>query len=289
MRSDVWAWLPNGTTIRISPGDGAYMQACIHPRGQKVVFWGGPLDAQPRLWLSPTDRSEPVALTPPDSGARHGSFSRNFDRIVFTSNSARNGERGTMRDESPSGTPASGHWNLFTMAADGSDVRQVTDGSWVDQRPALSPDGSSIAFVSDRGRGLWIVDAESGEEPTLLAEGQLLYRPAWSLDGTLLYAFRITKERRQTGTVSLQSGAFTPFDNDDRGNTHGPWPDPRGDCLIVHSDRDGAWRLWELPFDGTPMRRLSPPGHEDEICAHGTRADNGVLTFDRAAMTELTK
>jgi Tol biopolymer transport system component len=281
--------LPDGETIRISQGDGAYMQACIHPEGGKVVFWGGPPEAQPRLWLSPTDRSEPVALTPADSGARHGSFGRGSDRIAFSSNLASAGERGTMRDESPSGTPPSGHWNLFTMAADGSDVRQVTEGPWMDQRPALSRDGSTIAFVSDRGWGLWIVPAEGGEDPSLLAEGQLLYRPAWSLDGSVLYAFRVTRERRQVGTVSLETGAFTPFDNDDRGNTHGPWPDPRGDRLTVHSDRDGGWRLWELPFDDTPMQRLRPPGHEDEICAHGTRADNAVLTFDCTAMTELTK
>jgi Tol biopolymer transport system component len=288
MRSDVWAWLPNDETVRISPGDGAYMQACIHPLGAHAVFWGGPLDAQPRLWSSPTDRSEPVALTPGDSCARHGTFGLRGDRIAFSSNAAHDGARGTMRDEATSGTPPSGHWNIFTMATDGSDVRQVTDGDWVDQRPALSPDGSTIAFISDRGRGLWLVAADGGE-PRPLTEGQLLYRPAWSPDGSMLYTFRITKERRQAGTVSLDTGVFTPFANDDRGNTHGPWPDPRGDRLIVHSDRDGAWRLWELPFDGSPMRKLSPPGHEDEICAHGTRADNGVLTFDRAAMTELTR
>jgi Tol biopolymer transport system component len=287
MRTDIWAWWPDGNTICISPGDGAYLQACIHPSGDNVVFWGGPRDAQPRLWLSPTDRSEPIALTPADSGARHGTFGRAGDRIAFSSNAAHH-ERGTMRDESTSGTPPSGHWNIFTMAADGSDVRQVTEGESVDQRPALSPDGSTIAFVSDRGRGLWLVDADGGD-PRPLTEHQFLYRPAWSLDGNALYTFRITNERRQVGIVPVDTGVFTPFANDDRGNTHGPWSDPRGDRLIVHSDRDGAWRLWELPFDGTPMRRLAPPGHEDEICAHGTRADNGVLTFDRAAMTELTK
>ncbi len=287
MRTDIWAWWPDGKTIRISPGDGAYMQACIHPRGENVVFWGGIPDARPRLWLSPTDRSAPVPITTADSGARHGTFGLGGDRIAFASSSD---ARGTMRDEATSGTPPAGHWNIFTMAPDGSDMQQVTDGQWVDQRPALSPDGSTIAFVSDRGRGLWLVAANGNEAPRLLSDGTTtLYRPAWSRDGTVLYTFRITRERRQAGTVSLATGAFTPFENDDRGNTHGPWPDPSGDRLIVHSDRDGAWRLWELPFDGSPMQKLSPPGHEDEICAHGTRAENGVLTFDRAAMTELTK
>jgi len=289
MQSDIWAWLPRGETVRISPGDGAYLQACIRPDGEQVVFWGGPPESQPRLWLSPADRSEPVALTASDSGARHGTFGLGGDRIAFTSNSTTEGERGAMREESPSGAPPSGSWNLFTMASDGTDLRQVTEGRWRDQRPALSPDGSTIAFVSDRGLGIWLVRADGSTEPEPLNDRDFLYRPAWSLDGTVLYAFQITEDRRQAGTVSLRTGEFSPFHNDDRGNTHGPWPDPRGDRLTVHSDRDGAWRLWELPLDGSPMQRLEPPGHEDAVCAHGTRAHNGLLTFDRAAMTGLTR
>ncbi|MEJ7583968.1 MAG: hypothetical protein WKF43_07735 [Acidimicrobiales bacterium] len=57
----------------------------------------------------------------------------------------------------------------------------------------------------------------------------------------------------------------------------------------MHSDRDGAWGLHELPLDGSPMRPLRPPGREHAICAHGTRARNGVLTFDVSAMVELTR
>lgn len=43
---------------------------------------------------------------------------------------------------------------------------------------------------------------------------------------------------------------------------------------------------WSL--DCSPMRPLLPPGHEHDICAHGTRGRNGVVVFDRVAMTELT-
>ena len=288
MQKDIWAWAPGGGTVRIPPGDGAYMQACIHPEGAQVVFWGGPPEARPRLWLSPTDGSDPVALTAPDVGARHGSFGLTGDRIAFTSDAASGAPGGSMADETPAGNPTSGHWNLFTMAVDGSDVRQVTEGPWVDQRPALSPDGTTIAFVSDRGLGLWLVPADGSRDPEPLDEGLFLYRPAWAPDGASLYAFHITEARRRVGVVDLGTRTFTPLANDDRGNTHGPWPDPRGDRLTVHSDREGSWRLWELPLDGSPMQRLDPPGHEDAVCAHGTRARDGRLTFDGVAMTELT-
>src|SRR5581483_9386971 len=61
---------------------------------------------------------------------------------------------------------------------------------------------------------------------------------------------RAAPDRRQAGRLDLATGEFVPFANDDRGNTHGPWPDPSGEVLLVHSDRDGRWGLHELPLDG---------------------------------------
>lgn len=289
MRTAVWSWWPDGRVVRLTPDDGAWLQANVHPDGDRAVCWGGPPAEPPRLWVSPTNRATPVALTDTGSGARHSSFGADGDRVVFSSDRAHPEPHGLMAAEGPAGTPPAGHWNIFTMAADGSDVRQVTTGPQVDQRPALSPDGSTIAFVSDRGRGLWLIDSRGAGEPRVVCPTSALYRPCWAADGEALYAFRITADRRQVGRVDLADGRFEPFANDDRGNTHGPWLDPAGEVLIVHSDRDGAWGLYELPLDGSPMRALRPPGHEDRVCGHGTRAANGVLTFDEAVMTELTR
>lgn len=41
-------------------------------------------------------------------------------------------------------------WNLYTMAADGSNVQQLTDRDGTDFEPVWSPDGTRIAFGSDR-------------------------------------------------------------------------------------------------------------------------------------------
>ena len=47
--ADVYAWFPYGKVQRISPGDGIYYQACIHPEGTHAVFYGG-ASGPVRVW-----------------------------------------------------------------------------------------------------------------------------------------------------------------------------------------------------------------------------------------------
>ena len=83
------------------------------------------------------------------------------------------------------------HIYVFTPGDDAP--FQVTDGDFDDSDPVWSPDGKSIAFVSDRsedpdlhwGTDIWVVDVESGDhELTQVTtnEGRD-YSPAWSPDG----------------------------------------------------------------------------------------------------------
>ena len=65
---------------------------------------------------------------------------------------------------------AHGTRHLWTANIDGTDVRPLTSGSSQDERPALSPDGQTVAFVSDRGgqRGIWLIAAAGGSPRKLV-------------------------------------------------------------------------------------------------------------------------
>ena len=81
------------------------------------------------------------------------------------------------------------------------------------------------------------------------------------------------------GRPVAHDSSLTPLANDDLGRTHGPFADPHGDVVIVHSTRgNDDHSLYEFPLDGGPMRKIEIDGVDHPM--HGTRSRNGVLTFD---------
>lgn len=78
--------------------------------------------------------------------------------------------------------------DVFTMAADGSDVQRVTDLDGYAFVPRWSPDGTEIAFtlivdVDDFHTRLGVVDVATGEERLLTDVDRGGVAPDWSPDG----------------------------------------------------------------------------------------------------------
>lgn len=298
-QSTVCAWFPSGQVKSLTPRSGIYYQSCINPAGTHVVFSGG-VSGVVRIWCADIATGEMTALSPDNCSARHPAYSANGDRIVYASDERSGQTPERLEDLEKSGLPPADHIdNLFVMGADGEGGRQVTFGPFQDQRPCFSPDGKTIAFISNRGAsrcGLWAVPSDGSCEPRLIFEpGQkqrpegsppraggaledFIYRPWYSLDGKKIYAFSDVTGRHQICWAPSTGGDVTPLSNDDLGQSHGPFADPDGKHLLMHSDRDGRWGIWSLPLDGGPPQRLDPPGVP--VAGHATRSRNGIIAFD---------
>jgi TolB protein len=83
-----------------------------------------------------------------------------------------------------------GNRHLWTADPDGTILRPLTSGTVQDDRPALSPDAQTVAFVSDRGGrvGIWLI-AAAGGTPRKLVDAVPISSLSWSRDGaSIIYA-----------------------------------------------------------------------------------------------------
>jgi TolB protein len=165
----------------------------------------------------------------------------------------------------------SGNLDIYTMNADGTDVRRLTDSPARDFEPDWSPDGQSIVFSSDRddpeNSQLYVMDADGGNQralmPFIAAD---FVSPRWSPDGEwiLMHSNQMIDGQpwfevyrvRADGT-ELANLSSTPGNN-----FRADWS-PDGTRIVFVSERDGNRELYVMNADGSNQVRLTNSQADD--------------------------
>lgn len=158
------------------------------------------------------------------------------------------------------GGPGSGWGEILTMNADGTDIVNLTaNGGVNDLAPDWSPDGSKIAFVSDRdgNNEIYVMKADGSGVRRVTTNTAWDNQPSWSPDGTqLAFASERTGNREIFVVKADGSGArqltFDP----------GPdiWPEysPDGDQLAFTRVGGDTSAVYTISVEGGSARKLTP-------------------------------
>ena len=156
-----------------------------------------------------------------------------------------------------------GNFEVYVMDADGSDIVNLTNyASASDINPAWSPDGTKIAFTSDRDGvdfNIWVMNADGSglvrlmNEPTVY-EG----RPQWSPDGTKIAFMAIHSMNEEIFVMNADGSNLIQLTND-LAEDNGPTWSPDGTKIAFASNRDGGdFNIWVMnAADGTGLNRLT--------------------------------
>ncbi|MEP5568035.1 MAG: amidohydrolase family protein [Halioglobus sp.] len=96
--------------------------------------------------------------------------------------------------------------DIYSLPIEGGQATAVTSGMAWDIQPRFSPDGTQIAFISDRAGGdnVWLQELSSGDSRQLTFESfRLLNNPSWSPDGQYIAARKHFTTSRSLGTGEI--------------------------------------------------------------------------------------
>lgn len=96
--------------------------------------------------------------------------------------------------------------DLYVMPIGGGEARNISSGLAWEVQPRFSPDGSMIAFTSDRGGAdnIWVMKPDGTDKRQITVEQfRTVNQPAWSPDGASIIARKHFTTERSLGTGEL--------------------------------------------------------------------------------------
>ncbi|HET8864398.1 MAG TPA: hypothetical protein VFM80_01790 [Gracilimonas sp.] len=130
------------------------------------------------------------------------------------------------------------------------------------QFPNWNNNGDKIAAVqnSQGTQNLVLLYPEHPDSVTQLTQysnGETIFTPQWSPDGSKVYFSTSDLNNRNIHIYDMDSGKITPLLNDPYIDYRDPFPGPNGEYLYYSSDLEGIFNIYRLPLNGGEPQKLT--------------------------------
>ncbi len=161
--------------------------------------------------------------------------------------------------------------NIYSMNADGTNIKTLTAVPGADITPSFSADGKKIAFVTFRDNttptnqtSIYIMNADGSNPKRLIGGEAIYYFPHWSPDGSMLvFGSNLTGDQQIYTVKSDGTGLQTLTKITPGGNNIMPVWSPDGGKIVFVSNRDADQEIYTMNPDGSNQTRLTNvPGND---------------------------
>jgi TolB protein len=160
----------------------------------------------------------------------------------------------------------SGNSDIYQVDLEGNIKRRMTAGpsGALNVEPAPSPDGTKLAFSSDRSGHpmIWVMNADGSNVKRITYAGVYNSSPAWSPDGKRIAFAGHEKDHydifiMNADGTNMQRLTSAKKDNGKWSSNEDPGFSPDGRHVMFTSDRTGTNQIYIINVDGNNERRIT--------------------------------
>jgi hypothetical protein len=162
-------------------------------------------------------------------------------------------------DENVATSDSTNGWSLYRMSADNSGLQRFS-GPAIDggNFPAISPDGSEIAYVTSYD-SLMVMNS-NGTNPRLVSHILNVKSPVWSPSGSqIAVSASLGGTSYDIYVIDADGNNFISVVSDSARDEDPSWS-PDGNSILFSSDRSGSNEIYRIALNGVTLDTLTGPG-----------------------------
>jgi dipeptidyl aminopeptidase/acylaminoacyl peptidase/actin-like ATPase involved in cell morphogenesis len=156
-------------------------------------------------------------------------------------------------------------WQLRVIDTNGDGDRLVADDIVPDARATWSPDGTRLAFVSDKDgpSDVYILELATGKLSNLTDSPEDDGDPAWSPDGRSIAYWSRVGGNQDLYVIPAVGGDARRLTTDPADDADPAWR-PGGKALAYAAQPGGSWEIFTMTAEGTGRRQLTDNDTDDQ-------------------------